>query len=359
MQLLNPSSPRTNPRSQAGRLLVIAMLLSLLATGLASAAGAPASTDAWLTLPGEKGPGKGKKVVLIAGDQEYRSEEVMTQLARILSKRHGFDCTVLFCIDPADGTINPNINNIPGLEKLKNADLLVIFMRWLDLPDEQVKPILDYVDSGRPLVALRTSTHTFKLSSPTYRRYTWDSKETGFEGGFGKVVLGETWHTHHGDHGKQGTRGVIAPGQEAHPIIRGIDPGSIFGPTDVYGVRLPLPGDSTPVVLGQVTETLEPTSAPVAAKNAPMMPIAWIRTFTGSAGKAGRVFTSTIGASQDFAYEGTRRLLVNGAYWAAGLEKKIPARNNVDLVGKYEPTPFRFKKSEDWRPGIRPADLLK
>ncbi|MGV3719880.1 MAG: ThuA domain-containing protein [Actinomycetota bacterium] len=335
------------------------MLLSLLASGLASAAGAPASSDLWLTLPGVKGPGKGKKVVLIAGDQEYRSEEVLTQFARILSQRHGFDCTVLYCIDPTDGTINPNINNIPGLEKLKDADLLVIFMRWLDLPDAQIKPILDYVDSGRPLVALRTSTHPFKLSSPTYRRYTWDSKEPGFEGGFGKVVLGETWYVHHGDHGKQGTRGIVAPGQEAHPIVRGIEPGSIFGPTDVYGIRMPLPGDSTPVVLGQVTETLEPTSAPVAAKNSPMMPIAWTRTYMGLSGKPGRVFTSTIGASQDFAYEGTRRLLVNGVYWAAGLEKKIPARSNVALVGKYEPTPFRFKKSEDWRPGIRPADLLK
>lgn len=327
---------------------------------LAGGRGSAAADEPWLTLPGKSGPGKGKKVVLIAGDQEYRSEEVITQLARILSERHGFDCTVLYCIDPRDGTINPTINNIPGLEKLRQADLLVMFMRWLDLPDEQVKPILDYVESGRPLVALRTSTHAFNLkSSPTYRRYTWDSKEPGFEGGFGRLVLGETWYTHHGDHGKQGTRGIVAPGQEQHPIVRGITPGSIFGPTDVYGVRLPLPGDSKPVVLGQVTASLELDSAPVPEKNNPMMPIAWTRTYTGAAGRPARVFTSTIGASQDFLYEGTRRLLVNAVYWALGMERQIPARSNVDLVGDYRPTPFRFKKSEDWKPGIRPKDLLK
>src|SRR3954452_13108234 len=103
-----------------------------------------------LRLPGKEGPGKGKKIVLIAGDQEYRSEEALPQLARILSQRHGFDCTVLFCVDPKDGTVNPNINNIPGLSQLKDADLVIFFTRWLDLPDDQVKAILDYADSGRP-----------------------------------------------------------------------------------------------------------------------------------------------------------------------------------------------------------------
>lgn len=309
----------------------------------------------WLSFKGENGPGKGKKVVLIAADQEYRSEETLPQLARILSRRHGFDCTVLFCVDPQAGTVNPNINNIPGLEKLRDADLAVFFTRFLDLPDSQVKEILDYADSGRPMLALRTSTHTFNLTTPTYKRWSWNSKEPGFEGGFGRLVFGETWISHHGEHGKEGTRGIIAPGQEGHPIVRGIEPGSIFGTTDVYGVRLPLPGDSLPLVLGQVTQTLEPTSGPVEAKNQPMMPVAWTRTYAGPSGKKARVFTTTMGASQDFSYEGTRRMLVNAVYWAVGLEKKIPVKTNVELVGDYRPTPFRFKKNEDWKPGLKPT----
>ena len=83
-----------------------------------------------------------KHIVLIAGDQEYRSEEALPQLARILSTRHGFKCTVLYCINPKDGTIDPDQPNIPGLEALDTADLMVVFMRWLDLPDEQLKHIV-------------------------------------------------------------------------------------------------------------------------------------------------------------------------------------------------------------------------
>lgn len=333
---------------------------TMLAGRAESAMTAPATqtTDApWLHFPGETGPGQGKKVVLITGDQEYRSEEALPQLARILAKRHGFDCTVLFTLDPQDGTINPTINNIPGLEKLKDADLVILFARFLDLPDDQLKPILDYVESGRPVVALRTSTHAFNLTQGSYRKWSWNSTEPGFEGGFGRRVLGETWVAHHGHHGVEGTRGIPAPGQEGNSILKGIAPGSIFGPTDVYTVAIPLPGDSQPVVLGEVTETLEADSKPVAAKNQPMMPVAWTRTYRGAEGKAGRVFTTTMGASQDLLSEGVRRMLVNASYWAVGLEAAIPAQSNVDLVGEYKPTFFKFKKNEEWKPGVKPSQL--
>ena len=123
-------------------------------------------------------------------------------------------------------------------------------------------------------------------------------------------------------------------------------------------MRLPLPGDSAPVVLGQVTETLAPDSQAVTgAKNDPMMPVAWTKTYRGLSGKTARVFTTTMGASQDLAHEGTRRMLVNAVYWALGMENRIPEKSNVDLVGTFEPSPFRFKKAEDWKPGVRPTQL--
>src|SRR6266849_10293961 len=126
-----------------------------------------------LVLLGKSGPGNGKRIVLVSGDEEYRSEQVLPQLARILSKRHGFDCTVLFAIDPKDGSINPNqSDNIPGLEALKTADLLVIFTRFRDLPDEQMKYLVDYIESGRPVIGLRTATHAFNFkTSKTYQKY--------------------------------------------------------------------------------------------------------------------------------------------------------------------------------------------
>lgn len=310
--------------------------------------------DPWVVFEGQAGSGKGKHIVLVSGDEEYRSEETLPQLGKILAKHHGFKCTVLFAIDKQDGTINPvERSNIPGLEVLEDADLLVMFLRFRDLPDEQMKHLVDYIESGRPIVGLRTSTHAFDIKeSPTYKKYTWTSKE--FDGGFGRQVLGETWIRHHGRHGSQSTRGIIAEGQEQHPILRGIEDGDIWGPTDVYGVTLPLPGDSRPLVLGQVLEGMKPDDDPVAGKqNSPMMPIAWTKTYTGEQGKTARVFTTTMGASQDFESEGLRRLLVNACYWALGMEDEIPAKSKVDIVGEYEPRPFKFGGHKK---GVKPSD---
>jgi type 1 glutamine amidotransferase len=312
------------------------------------------AADPWVVYEGGDGPGKGKHIVLVSGDEEYRSEEALPQLAKILARRHGFKCTVLFAIDK-DGTINPTVtNNIPGLEALKTADLMVIATRFRDLPDEQMKHVADYVDAGKPIVGLRTATHAFRIKpGKTYARYSFDSKE--WPGGFGKQLLGETWVSHHGKHGSQSTRGVVAPGQEGHAILRGIKDGDIWGPTDVYGLNLPLPGDSKPLVLGQVLEGMKPDDKPVAGKqNTPMMPVAWTRTYTGASGTPGRVFTTTMGASQDLQSEGLRRLLVSACYWALGMEDRIPEKGTVDIVGEYRPRPFKFGGFEK---GVRPADL--
>ena len=314
------------------------------------------AADPWIVFEGTgDGPGKGKHVVLVSGDDEYRSEEALPQLGKILA-RLGFKCTVLFPINPKDGTIDPSVkDNIPGLEALKTADLMVLGLRFRDLPDEQMKHFVDYLDAGKPIVALRTSTHAFNIKpGKTYSKYSFNSKDPNYEKGFGKQVLGETWVNHHGKHGVEGTRGVIVKGQEAHPIVRGINEGDIFGTTDVYTVNTPLPGNSRPLVLGQVTKTLEPDSpAVLGVKNDPMMPIAWIKTYLGSGKNEGRVFTTTLGASKDLAWEGTRRLIVNGCLWAVGLEDRIPEKTNVDIVGKFEATPF---KMNGFKKGMKPED---
>ena len=292
--------------------------------------------------------GKGKRIVLVSGDDEYRSEQALPQLAAILSQRHGFDCTVLFAIDPADGTVRPDLNtNIPGLEALDSADLLVLFTRMRDLPDAQMKHIVDYVEAGKPIVALRTATHAFELkSSPTYRRWSWNSKE--WDGGFGRQVLGETWIAHHGKHKIQSTRAVTAPGKEQHPILRGVASGEIWVPTDVYRVRLPMPEGVEPLLLGQVLEGMKSSDAPVAgAANDPMMPVAWTKSYKGA-----RTFTTTMGAAEDLRNEALRRLLVNACYWALRME--TPSHADVTLAGNFQPLPFGFG---GYAKGLRPADF--
>ncbi|HLK55878.1 MAG TPA: ThuA domain-containing protein [Chthonomonadaceae bacterium] len=341
--------------------LLVCMTVALAATGRADDTKFPPGPGPWISIAGGDGPGKGKLIVLIAADEEYRSEETLPQLAQILAKRHGFNCVVLFGIDPKDGTICPNVtDNIPGLEILKHADLLIMLMRWRNLPDSQIQQIVDYAESGRPMIGMRTATHPFQLMGSAYQKYSWDYKGADYEGGFGRQVFGETWVAHHGEHGKQGTRGIFAKGQEKHPILKGIAPGSIYGVTDVYGLRLPLPGDSQPLVLGEVTETQQPDSPAVPGpKNDPMMPVAWTKTYRGASGKTARVFMTTLGASQDFAFDGTRRMLVNAVYWSLGMEKRIPAKSAVDFVGEFKPSPFKFRTLQEWKPGQAPADLLK
>jgi hypothetical protein len=329
------------------RLAVLALLfspLTLAAQGVVYQGGA--------------GPGKGQHIVLVSGDEEYRSEEALPQLAKILAKHHGFKCTVLFAIDPKDGTINPNVSNIPGLEALKTADLLVLFTRFRHLPDEQMKYLADYIESGKPIVGMRTATHAFAgINSPTYAKYNYNSKTEGYEQGFGRQVLGETWISHHGNHKVQSTRGIRAPQALAmkHPILAGITDSNIWGPTDVYGVRLPLPGDSLPLVLGQVLQGMKATDAPVDGKqNNPMMPIAWVRTYHTATGKDARVFATTMGAATDLESEGVRRLLVNACYWCLGMEKAINPRSSVAIVGEYHPHAFGFGT---FQKGVRPAEL--
>ncbi len=340
-------------------------LSRLLAIAFLAVPSLASADDKPIVLDGGAGPGKGKHIVLISGDQEYRSEETIAQLAKILARHHGFKCTVLFTVDPRDGTVNPNINNIPGLDALKTADLMVIFTRFLNLPDDQMQHIVDYIANGKPVVGLRTATHAFNIPAKSkFAKYSWNNNDAAYKQGFGKQVLGETWVAHHGAHGKEGTRGVVAKGQENHPILKGIERGSIFGTTDVYTVTLPLPS-CTPLVLGEVTETLKPDSKAVSGKkNDPMMPVAWTKTYTAEGeqreAKVGRVFTTTMGASQDLEWEGTRRLIVNGCFWAAGLEAKIPDRSNVEIVGAFKPTRFYFKKSEEWvKEQVKPADYFK
>ena len=306
----------------------------------------------WVSYAGGEGAGKGKHIVLISGDEEYRSEEGLPQLAKVLSKHHGFQCTVLFAIDK-DGTINPNVTtNIPGLEALDSADLMIIQTRFRKLPDEQMKHIAEYVNSGRPIIGLRTATHAFADSPGTkYADYAWNSNQ--WKGGFGRQILGETWVAHWGHHTQQSTRGVVAPGAEGHPILRGIKSGDIWGPTDVYEVHLP--SDCQALVLGEVLEGMKPTDKPASGKqNDPMMPIAWTKSYTSASGKTGRTFTTTMGAAQDLESEGLRRLLVNACYWTLGMEDKLPEKADVAIVGEFHPSPFR---GDGYKHGVKPTDL--
>lgn len=308
------------------------------------------SSDTYVQYSGYEGPGEGKHIVFVVGDDEYRSEEGMPLMAKILAKHHGFTCTVLFSQDPETGEIDPSASYIPNLELLEDADLMVLFTRFRALPDEQMKHIDEYTHSGKPIVALRTSTHAFNYpndSDSPYARYTWNNKGD-YEGGYGRQVLGETWVAHYGKHNVEATRGVPAPGQEDHPILRGV--GDIFGPSDVYDLTT-LHGDCTPIVLGKVLVGMNPWDEEKEGMD--RLPVAWTKNFTGNQGKTARVFVTTMGHSGDLLSAGTRRMIVNGCYWAMGMEDEIPEKSNVDLIGDVHLTPIGFNT---YRTGMFPSD---
>ena len=324
----------------------------------------------WLSF--NSGNTEAKHVVLISGDEEYRSEEALPQLAKILSAKHGFRCTVLFAQDPSKpGIINANYaKNIPGLETLKSADLMIIFTRFRALPNEQMKFIDDYLKNGKPVIGIRTATHAFNFDSESDSNfihysngYAGDKKE--WADGFGRLVLGEKWISHHGHHKHESTRGIVSEAGKSHPITNGIEDGDIWGPTDVYGVRLPLPGNSQPIILGEVMERkgnfdetdlfygMRPTDTIPATKNDngvlvndPMMPVAWTKSYQIPGGIEGKAFTTTIGAATDMLNAGVRRLLVNSVFWSMDMD--VPAKADVGIVGDFKPTAYEFRDDNYW-----------
>jgi len=324
--------------------------IALIAVATCLSSGRVHAEDKWIVYDGFDGPGAAKHIVFVTGDDEYRSEESMPQLAKILAKHHGFTCTVLFAINKETGEIDPGtLDNIPGLEALETADLMVIFLRFRELPDEQMKYIIDYTDSGRPILGLRTATHAFnygKRKDSPYAKYSFRNRE--LRGGYGRQVLGETWINHHGNHGKESTRGLVAEGMENHPIVQGCE--DIWGPSDVYGITK-LSGDSKPIIIGHVLEGMDPDDEPNPDKKP--LPVAWLKTYTGAKGKTSRVFTTTMGHSFDLKSEGFRRLLVNACYWCVGMEDKITGRSKVDFVGEYDPSNIGFGSHKR---GVKPSD---
>ncbi len=334
----------------------------------------------WVTYQAKNNP-KGKHVVLISGDEEYRSEESLPQLAKILTEHHGFDCTVLFAQDPEKpGMIDPNYSfNIPGMEQLKEADLMIMLTRFRALPEEQMQHFENYLLEGKPLLAIRTSTHAFNFKDKNhpFAHYDWNysGEKTDWHLGFGKQILGETWYSHHGHHQQQSARGIIAPNAENHPLVNGIESGAMWGPSDVYGIRMPMAGDAQAIILGQTIDRTDPhdetdpfyglkeSDQKIATEsqskkynpNEPMPPIVWTKSYQIAKGKKGQSVTSTIGAATDMVDEEVRRLLVNASYHLLNLE--VPQKAKVDFVGKYSPSAFAFHTDEYWEEkGLKVSD---
>ncbi|MEI6234201.1 MAG: ThuA domain-containing protein [Planctomycetota bacterium] len=307
-----------------------------------------ADADQWLTYPGGDGPGKGKKIVLIAADQEYRSEQSMPMMAKILSTHHGFDCVVLFAVNEK-GEVDPTMpvypekgkelkpHHIPGLEQLASADLVIFFPRLLTLPMAERELIVKYLDSGKPIMSIRTGNHGFHASLP----YKINGKQVSW----GNDILGGSFMGHHGRWHQDSTRGTLVEEQKNHPILSGVS--DIWGNSDVYRTYkegTSLPAGCTALVWGQPLMGRKHDDAPNPKLEA--LPVAWFKNWTTSEGKVARVFQSTMGSATDLESAGLRRLIINASYWCMGLESAITPTRSVEIVGTYKPLESGFNYKE-------------
>ena len=292
-----------------------------------------------LTLKGKIGPGNGKTVVLVSGDEEYRSEESMPMLAKILAEKHGFTCKVLFAWDKTGKYIDPNNQQgVIGWEHLKSADLMLIGTRFRKPNAEDAEHITNFLNSGKSVVGIRTSTHAFNGGEKLGDKISYSQ--------FGPLIMGEGWVSHHGKHKGEGARGMVETKNAAHPILHGVT--DVFGPSDVYGINR-LNEKDTILLRGAVTKTLAPNSSFVDAKNDPMQPLAWLHPYTAPNGKKGTTFCTTMGASVDLVSEDLRRILVNSVYHLNGL--KVPAHADVSYVDPFYPSFYGFIKDKKYWPG--------
>lgn len=324
--------------------------LGILCLANVSFALAGTDTSQPLVYEGKSGIGVGKHIVFLAGDHEYRSEETLPALARMLAINHGFKCTVLFTVDPKTGEIDPAADNLPGTEVLKDADLAVIFLRFKNLPNEQMQPIVDYLDRGGPIVGLRTSTHAFKIPTGLkFSKYDYQYKGDDYKRGFGRQVLGESWSGHYGKNHVMATRLDVPEKAKTHPIMTGVNK-----PWAQSGGYWTVPVEGSEVLaFAQPLENMSPDSNP--AKDKAPCPGVWVRKYTSQDGeKEGRVFTTTYGASEDLLDDDFRRMMINACLWSVGMETKITNALNIDFVGGYQPATYQFGGH---RRGVKPSDL--
>ncbi len=336
------------PTNRIGRdTSLVVLTLTLLSTWLL-ASSTKADEDDCLVL--EPAQSNGKHIVLIAGDEEYRSEESAPMLAKILSSRHGFKCTVLFSFGP-EGAKYIDANNQQGLRKLESlntADLMIIGTRFRQPSADEAQHITNYLNAGKPVIGFRTATHAFRGNGKF--------GDTLAYGQFGRLILGEQWVNHHGDHKRQGALATVEPSQTDHPIMRSVP--QLFAPSDVYGVKH-LTDKDTILMRAAVTESLDPKSKPIdGPKNDPRQAIAWLHSYTSPDGKQqGNSFCTTAGASLDFVDENLRRLIVNASYHLTGLE--VPQKADVQYVDPFYPSFYGFVPDKDyWKnQNLQPADF--
>ncbi len=284
-------------------------------------------------------------IVFVTGDEEYRSEESMPMLGKILKRELGAKISIAYSM--TDGIVDPNrVDNIEGLEALQTADMMIVFTRFRALPDDQLQYITDFANTGKPMVGFRTATHAFMYEDDRSMSHMNDEWPTR--------IFGQQWITHHGhfaDGNDPLTRVSLREDKANHSVLRGVEPFDAYSWLyHVQGGDWSVYGDKEFLLEGLSLRSKHQENNRL--DQYPMTnPVAWTKTFNG-----GRVFFTTLGHPYDFIDVNMRKLALNGIYWALGKEAMIPADGvNADFVDEYKPNNSGF--GQKFKPNLKPEKI--
>jgi nicotinamidase-related amidase/type 1 glutamine amidotransferase len=225
-------------------------------------------------------------VVFVLAETEYKTQQTVPAFAlEMLGKAFKLSYVV---------ASEKNRNDLPGLEVLRDADVAFFSIHRRTLPKEQLDIIRSYLAAGKPLVAIRTTSHAF---SPPQGGKTPEGLEEWPT--FDRDVLGCHYTGHHGSQAQTLVR--IADGALLDPLVTGVSAEEFVMASWLYKVA-PISKEAKVLLVGRVQDR-EPE------------PVAW----TLKRKDGGKVFYTTLGHPDEFKKKFFRRFLSNGVHWAAGL----------------------------------------
>jgi nicotinamidase-related amidase len=239
------------------------------------------SSDLTGTIPFRFSSDTRPHIAFVISEPEYKTEISLTEFAH---QELGRDFRVSMIYgSAADGS------QFPGLEALSDADLLVLSVRRRTPEPAQLAVFRNYIDSGRPLLAIRTSSHAFSLRDGTIPegRAAWPE--------FDRDVIGGHYTNHHG-HGPKTLISLPENVPAGDPLLTGVDLTQLAGVGSLYKVS-PLQTSARPLLNGTIA-------------GQPAEPVAWLF----DRGDTGVTFYTSLGHTGDFAQPAFRRLLLNACH---------------------------------------------
>ena len=235
-------------------------------------------------------------VILVGESNHYGSRVSMPVLAKELKERFSFRVTYIDNELASQKDKKIPAKSLNGIEAIQKADLLIMFLRFREPTDEQVKVLQDYFDAGKPAIAFRDTSHLF-----------WKKRKGWFADVFGGHYKG------HGPNGA-GTTALVAADGQSHPILNGVGRSVHYPSGGVYNAQ-PLSDTVTPLIFGK-------TAGAVAE------PVAWVNEYKPGS----RLFYTSLGSQQNFEDSNHKNMILNAVFWCLG--RQIPEAGVLKMMAR-------------------------